>query len=260
MEENTLSKKIQSKINQNPKLIFILSFSIFIIGAAIIIFFAILNQLHDRKISVTNIDSYVKDMPESKKQEIYQTIYQAAETNSDLGETTLSTATATIREKTFSESYDSYNYIHSGEFIVDIESIKQTYHIYYDWSPNKDSEQLIASSYGVTANCPSKTEAIYDFYKCKNPYTDENYRAYDYLTMLLPYSSNLSDGTPFSASPVDYYYGSNEPFVRISVDACGDNKKVDNGVKAFKDYLKNYDLNPDDYNIISQNNCDGGDL
>ena len=258
--ENTLLDKLHAKINQNPKHYLILTLSIFIIGIAIIIFIVFYNQTHDHKISVTNINDYIKNMPDSKKQEIYETIYFAAKTNSDKDERTLSIATATIREKTFSETYNQYDKIYSGDFIVDIESIKQTYHIYYDWSPDKESEQLIAASYGVSANCPTKTEAVYDFYKCKNPYTDEKYRAYDYATMILPYSANLSDGTPYSASSVDYYYDSEEPFISVSVDACGNNQKLQEGINAFKNYLKSYDLNPDDYTIIPRNNCDGGDL
>lgn len=258
--ENSFQDKIREKLSKNPKFYLILTLSIFILGVAVIAFFAIHNQLHDKKITITNINQYVGKMPESKKQEIFGTVFRAAESNSNLDEATLSTATATIREKTFSETYNQYNYIYSGEFIVDIESLKQSYHVYYDWSMDKTSEQLIASSYGSSANCPNKNEAIYDFYKCKNPYTDEKYRDYDYLTMLLPYSSTLEDGTPYSVSSVDYYYGNSEPFVRVSVDSCGDNQKVEQGVAAFKKYLKNYDLDPSKYTILSQNNCDGGDL
>ena len=258
--ENTFSEKLHEKFSKNPKLFLAIGLSTLAIGVLVIGFFAVHNTLHDKKISITNIDQYVKKMPESKKQEIYGTIFRAAETNSNYNEVTLSTATATIRDKTFSETYDSYNKVYSGNFIVDIESIKQTYHIYYDWTPNKDTEQVVISSYGTTANCPTKNEMIYDFYKCKNPYVDEKNSAYEYLTMLLPYSSELSDGTAYSISSIEYYYGSGEPFVRVSVDACGNNKKLEEGVKAFKDYLKSYDLNPEDYKIISKNSCDGGAL
>lgn len=256
--ENNLLENIIEKIRKKPKTYLLVFISIIIIITAIIVFFIIHNQLHDQKISIENIDKYVKNMPDSKKQEIYGTIYMAAQTNSDLDEVTLSTATAVIREKTFSETYNKYDKVYSGDFVVDIDSIKQTYHIYYDWSPNKTSEQLIAGSYGTSANCPTKNEMIYDFYKCKNPYTDEIYRAYDYLTMLLPYTGTLKDNTSYTASPVEYYYGSEEPFIRVSIDACGNNKKITEGVEAFKNYLKSYNLNPEDYNIISKNTCDGG--
>ena len=258
--ENTFLDKMREKFNKNPKFFLAIGLSILAVGVLIIGFFVVHNQLHDRKITVTNIDKYVGKMPNSKKEEIYETIFQAAETNSNYDEVTLSAATATIRDKTFSESYDSYNKVYSGDFVVDIESIKQTYHIYYDWTPNKDKEQTVLSSYGTTANCPTKTEMIYDFYKCKNPYVGEETSAYEYRRMLLPYAGELSDGTAFSASSVEYYYGSGEPFVRVSVDACGNSAKLEEGVKAFKNYLKSYDLNPEDYKIISKNSCDGGAL
>ena len=260
MQENQLLNKLRAKLSGNPKFYILLTLGIFILGVAIIFFITFYFQTHDMKISVVNINDYAKNMPESKKEEIAETIYRAAETNSDFDVVTLSTATATIRDKTFSETYNQYNYVYSGEFVVDIESIKQTYHIYYDWSNDKDSAQLIAASYGSSANCPTRDEMIYDFYICQNPYSDEKYSIYDHLSMLLPYSSTTKSGVDYSVSAVDYYYGSAEPFVRVIVNTCDKESRLEEGVSAFKDYLSSYGLDPKAYNILSQTSCDGGDL
>lgn len=260
MQQNSILEKFQEKFNKNPKFYLILASVIFIIGVSVIIFFAIYNTTHDEKITITNIDDYVGTMPNDKKQDIFSTLYRAAEINSDKDVATLSTATATIREKTFSETYDSYTLTYSGEFVVDIESIKQTYHIYYDWSKDRDTDKLLSSSYSASANCPNKSEMIYDFFLCKNPYSDPNTAKYDTLSEILPYSTETKNGTSVSVSTVDYYYGSEEPFIRVSVDACGEDKLVEEGKQLFKSYLLTYNLNIDDYNVLTQNLCDGGDL
>ena len=260
MEENKVNitlDKIRVIFNKRPKL-FISLFTIIIVAfISIIIFIAFYSASHDHKITVINLGDYAKNMPSATKDDIYETIYRTAELNSSESETSLSFMTATLRDGSFKETFNKTDSVYSGEFIVDIEAIKQSYRIYYDWTTNKNT---LLSSYGASANCLKMSNMIYPFFNCSNAYDDASLAKYNQLYMILPYNTTLSDGTAVSVSEVNYYYGSNEPYIRISVDACGNKKALDEGVSLIRDYLSSYNFNLDDYKYLTSNLCDGGDL
>lgn len=251
--------KVRESIQKHPKLYIFTTIFLFIFITCLIIFIAFYNNSHDYKITITNLDEYTKNMPSSTKNNIYEAVYRAVETNSDKDVASISLMNATLRENTFKETYNKNTSVYSGEFIVDIEEVKQSYRIYYDWTSNNKSSTLI-SSYGASATCLKMSDMIYPFFKCTNAYDDINLANYNYLYMILPYNTTTEDGVAISISEVDYYYGSNEPFIRISVDACGDEKILNEGVNLIRNYLSSYNLNLDDYKYLTKNLCDGGDL
>ena len=251
--ENKIITKIQSKFNQNPKLFLILSISFFLITIIIIITIAIYSNLHDQRITITNLDSVAKNLPAYKKKELEELVYKAARTNSNYDKIKLSTTTATIRDHSFSETYDRYEKFFSGNFLVDIEDIKQSYHIYYHWS--KDQDFLKNNPWYISsAECVTKSEAIYDYFKCKNPYGDSESEKYSSISMLLPYDTT-ENNLNIHFSKLEHYYDNGGFFVRITVDSCGDDSSLQYDTIAFKKYLEKYNLNPDDYKTILNKSC-----
>lgn len=248
--------KLQTKFNQKPKF-YLTIFSVFLfLITTLIITIAIYSNLHDERITITNLDSLAKNLSSDKKAELEKLLYFTTKANSDYDVMKLSTTTATIRDHSFKEVYDKYTKIYSGDFLVDIESIQQSYHIYYRWSKDKQITKEEITPYSSYANCVTKAEAIYGYFKCTNPYMDidDINTKYSQLSMLLPYDT-IENNIKIHFSEPEQYYDNGGSFIRITVDACNNNSLLKYGTLAFEKYLKQYNLKASDYKTILNTTC-----
>ncbi|MDR2063561.1 MAG: hypothetical protein LBQ02_02095 [Candidatus Nomurabacteria bacterium] len=71
-----------------------------------------------------------------------------------------------VRDSSFSQTYDDVYDVHSVEFIVDIESIKQSYKVSYQWSEIENNDHL--SEYGTMVLCLPASQLIYGDFDCKD--------------------------------------------------------------------------------------------
>jgi hypothetical protein len=121
-----------------------------------------------------NISDYQKDV-------INNTVFELVQKNSGDASQQL---IGVIREGTKTYTYSSDTNIYRGDFVVDIESVRQSYSVRFEWSSDPDNPNL--SAYGVVVTCVSSGQMIYqDFAGCVDNFP-ELHTPQDPLLALVP--------------------------------------------------------------------------
>jgi hypothetical protein len=145
---------------------------------------------------------------------------------------------AVIREGTYEETTN--NDITTATFLLDIDSLKQTYAITVSWS---DKETL--SDY-VKVDCPPQSEMKYPETVCYGMYNN----TYS-LSLYLPYGVSPDGAEDAVAAPYYYITGDeDEKTINIMVSVCD----VEKYKKEAMDYLSSTPLKLDNYTIVYEIN------
>lgn len=138
---------------------------------------------------------------------------------------------ATIREGTYRETKNEDGST-SVEFILDIDSIKQTYVITTGWSKDK------TTTYQVIVNCPSQNEMKYPETICHGMYNS----TYS-LDLYLPYVVN----SPYEDAAPDILIEGNETdkTIRVMLTTCNtdiNRQKADQYLQSIPTDLSSYQI------------------
>lgn len=171
------------------KKIVIVAVLLLVVFVAVCVFWYLSTQQKpsDTQTPIKNFDNLVKDFPDEKKKNIYQALaiiikYNNKDKNIDMNK--IDDAVIRKGSETQKEVKKDTNY--TGSFIVDIESLKQSYRINYVYSNDQNSD--FASGYPVIASCLEENELIYGYFKCEQPNAQLR-ESGDKLLKLLPYNS-----------------------------------------------------------------------
>ena len=134
MEENYEYRDDQKKrITINP-IVVIVSLSVLVVVVLLII--TLINLLRTNpfgnEIVIDNIDQFYNYMPQTEKDMIFSSLYDTAKSSFDGLEEDFPTSGALIREGT--ASGDNSKKMNSGDFVVDIDSLKQSYKVQFEWN------------------------------------------------------------------------------------------------------------------------------
>lgn len=166
--------------------IFIISVILLFITIFILLLFINPSNKYGDGITINNYDKYISNLPTDKKNSINSTLYKIVKNN--LKSDKLSVNDASIRGDSVKYNYDKSTNINSGSFIVDMQSIKQSYFITYKWSPTDNNVNL--SGYTATAACLSSDKLIYGDFTCIDDfYNSKSYINRDPILDYLPYST-----------------------------------------------------------------------
>jgi hypothetical protein len=77
-----------------------------------------------------------------------------------------------VRNGSASKEHNAVEGIETGSFIVDIESLKQSYGVQFTWVVEETSNY--DNGYPVIVRCLSQEEQIYDFDNCVNMFEDDS--------------------------------------------------------------------------------------
>jgi hypothetical protein len=198
-------------------------------------------------IEIQNYDTHAKDLPTDTKRSINRELYLIANANSDPSSNLTTIKDALIRDDSLSETYHESENYHSGSFIVDIASIKQSYAISYAWSSDPTNSYLADGS--ATALCiRNPSLLIYDQPTCKNTtiLDDEDQ---DPIIKYLPYSHQTNQGPEFTV----YLVKSNN--LEVALNACD---SLNKGIfKAnFLNWFTTTGLDMSNYQITYVTPCD----
>lgn len=108
---------------------------------------------------IDNLSQSYNNLPQNQKDMIFAQLYQAIAENVGDGEEVPSKG-ALIRDGTAKYDYNENTRVYDGDFIVDIASVKQSYRVQFEWSPNKNSQEL--GGYPVMILCVPKDLQIYE--------------------------------------------------------------------------------------------------
>ena len=139
-----------------------------------------------------------------------------------------------IREGTYNEIYTDDGV--QATFIVDIDSLKQSYRVSTGWSEDG------STVYEVIVNCPRADEMKYPETICYGAYND----SYS-LDLYLPYSIYPEEGDEEEVVAPDVYINGDEDrkIIDVMVSKCD----VDSFKKKATDYLKTLPIDLNDYTI-----------
>lgn len=163
------------------------------VGVLCLVFAAIIINLltsthRSNEVSISNLDTLVKNISDDRKNDIVSGLNNIIKINNDNIDTS-KIKDAVIRKESNQQSSSSGESRYTGTFIVDIPSLQQSYRLTYSYTRNRDD--TFSSGYPVIASCLSEKEYIYQEFNCKNPtYTIEP-EAHTALEGKLPYTSSF---------------------------------------------------------------------
>ncbi len=229
-------------LEKRQKIILFFAVVIFIVIFILLFFFQPSNK-YGSFINIKGYDKYIPNLPTDRKDSLNNTLYNITKAN--LKSDKLNINDANIRDGSVNYSYDEQTNINYGSFIVDIQSIKQSYLMSYEWSSDSLNNNL--SGYTATASCLPSDKIIYNNFNCEDSSSFDNKKdpILDYLphsTFNYTVTANIDDKNKTNL---------NVDIILYSSDTR--NNERDSSINKYKaevvDWIKSINLNPDDYTI-----------
>lgn len=162
------------------------------------------------------------------------------------------TSGAKVREGSISKQYDETEKINTVDFVVDIESIRQSYNIHVEWSNDKNS----SSGYPYVIRClDDSQEKIYPEFACTDDFTASDYEA---INSYLPYWGKTKNGYDYTIKMQKYTDG--EKYLEVDIDSCGDKVLMDEALESAKSWVESQGLEQDAFPYyVPDDLCEGGE-
>lgn len=222
-----------------------------------LVIMAALFQLQDEdpyreRLEISNLDEYTEGKPtdEERIRYIKHNLLTVVNLNSDETIESDSIDDIRIRDNSFSQEYDQETTLHHVEFIVDIESIKQSYNVSYEWVDNQDEWRAMDET-GTLVTCLPINELRYGDFNCKDLLTEQSGETDPVLERL--------ENTPIS--PIFKVYGQIEDngSKKIIIQILANNytqrarEQFDDYRKEARDWLNEQNVDLDTYTIEWRN-------
>jgi hypothetical protein len=200
-------------------------------------------------IRIQNYDEKIKNLSPDMKDSMESYLYTVVKGNTDEGYDVSGIKDAFIRESSDSQNYNPQTDIYSGEFIIDIASIKQSYRAQYSYSNNQDNVNIGGNP--VVISCLPEDQLKYGKFDCKDLVSDQASKG-DVILQYLPYQNFT-----FKISP-DKTQGDtlvlNTTLTIPDSDLRGDVATNQQVVAMYKkevtDWIASKGENPSDYTIV----------
>ena len=114
-------------------------------------------------IRIQNYDAKVKNLSGDMRDGTEASLYNTVVKNVDAETDATKIKDAFIRDNSDSQEYNRQTTVYSGEFIVDMASIKQSYRIQYSYSKDENAN---VGGYPIIVSCLPKEQLIYGEFKC----------------------------------------------------------------------------------------------
>ena len=199
---------------------------------------------YDRYMNIANLDSYTSGRPKDRQTLYYiqYALFNAISDNTEREWGNGEIKDIMVREGTFNQSFVESSGIHSVSFIVDSESIEQSYRVRYQWADKKT--QVLADDANAVV-CVNDDEMIYGDFGCKDMFSGQTQFA-DPILAFLPYSTLSYVIT--GGGDVGGKYKLN---VKIQLSAADVRLDADAAAEAYKAqaraWVKSIGMNLDDY-------------
>lgn len=231
-------------INQENKKL-VIAFAAFAVLCVVMIVVAIINNIPAPRntITIDNFYNHVQNIPDNEKKSIEEALYHAASLNTeDIPSKTI----AVIRGESYDQSFE--NNIYSTKFIVDIESLKQSFSIENSYS-NLPVEESGLTDYTVMVLCLPVEELVYGDFDCKDRFSQESgFTKSDPVLKHLPYSTLNYDITAEEDDDENLIIHVNillsEADYKSNVSLVIDNRQIE-----VEEWFESLGLDPENYNI-----------
>lgn len=232
---------------KQPNLLILGGLAIILIVLIVLICVTIARSLHNNpygdQITISNIDDYYKDFDVNEKDLIYHYLHIITSMNVQEG-VSIPNSGAMIRDGSASLEHDSTEGIETGKFIVDINSLKQSYGVQFTWVTEETSNY--DNGYPVIVYCLDAEEQVYDFNNCIDMFENDT-KEYP-ITNDLPiieqyYTDDYSEFVDYSM----LYEITDDKLTIIIKDNSGDSYEY------ALEKIRELGYNPDDYEIKYEN-------
>ncbi len=119
---------------------------------------------------IDNIGEFYSGLPQEQKDLIFSELYNVIEMNVAEG-AEVPDAGALVRSGTAEYNYDEGTLVYYGNFVVDIEAVRQSYRVQFEWS--KKSENKNIGGYPIAIMCLEKDLRIYEDQNCQDAFSGE---------------------------------------------------------------------------------------
>lgn len=237
--------------NQKRQLsVLIALIALFVAGSIAIIIYSIFENTkspYAQHMGIANLQDYTAGQPTDHDALAYieYALYNTISYNVDRTLKNNEITDILIRTGSFSQDYNDSTKIHAVHFIVDIESLRQSYDVKYEWSDDHSLENL--SEYGTIVSCLPVDQLIYGDFNCQDMFTAEK-QVVDPIIDQLPHSelgyeitSGALDGNQLTLN------------IKITLSASDERIGADQAIASYKDqataWIRSIGLDPANYTI-----------
>jgi len=208
-------------------------------------------------IVIQNYNENVKNISRDYEHNISSQLYRTVKDNGDNENLTGSDVKdAYIRKDSAEQEEVKRNSQYSGSFIVDIESLRQSYLVQYNYSRNPDDG--FTSGYPILISCVNKEDVIYEDFECGDS-TIEAASTMDPIITILPHSTlSYEAKAVYQDDTLVIYVDLDIPSSDLKGNQQSDAQVVALYKKEFTDYVRSQGFTPENY-TISYNYNDAGE-
>ena len=242
----------KSKLFSIKNIIIIIVIIMALIAGILIVF--LINQNDNSggaKKTRTSITGLPTDIPKDISSLIEAGLYDTIALNLPDDETPPKSG-AIIREGSLQESFDESENLHYGDFITDIDSIKQSFSIYYEWTNDKNNAYM--SGYPVIITCVERTERIYNTTSCIDAYHQADPVIDSFAEKYLPRVTKTATGIDYN---IIKDYSDTKPVIAVVSYTCKGDKNAEEVKNDSETWIKSTDTKINSSDIIQKNYCDG---
>lgn len=182
---------MQNPLNRIPERLrpAVIAFVAFIVGIIIISILALSGIFHRNpygpETKIDNFSKYYRNAPTATSDMIFRSLHNIVALNTE-NEEEVPTSGATIRNNSTTNDYNQETNIHTGTFITDVEPIKQSFKVWFEWSDDQENTNL--SGYQLKITCLVGEESLYGSTSCEDGSTSTSiqnlYTRYPFLSQL----------------------------------------------------------------------------
>jgi hypothetical protein len=227
-------------------LVVLLAVTVIAITVLFIVFAPKGTNPYGNEVLIKGYNNTVKNLSDNYEKLIMAELYKVIRLNAKEGDSVPSVKDATLRDGSAQQEYSEEFSIYKGSFIVDIESLKQSYIVTYTYSRDPNSTAL--GGYPVLVSCLPAEQLKYGDFSCKDIETEES-ADLNPITTVLPYST-----LTYSIRAVNNDDGSVRLVVTLSITEADRRSGEAAAVAAYKEevlsWISSQGFNPADYDIV----------
>ena len=189
---------MQPKISRKKAFAFIAVLTVLVV--LVIVIGTLVTQRDTNKfgkfIKIQNYSNEVENLSPEMRESMESYLYTVVKMNVGPNVEPEKIKDAVIREDTAKQAYDGRTSVYAGNFVIDIESIKQSYRASYEYLRNKDMRDIAnISGNPVAITCLPENQLKFGVFKCQD-IVGKQASGFDDILKYLPYQNFSYKITP----------------------------------------------------------------
>ncbi len=235
---------MKNYILARKKIIYIIAIVLLISCALIIILNLSKGNPYGNSINIDNLKQNISGLSRDQIDLTTNQLYKIVKHNTT-NEENVPSKGALVRKDGIVSEYDSTEDFEYRRFVVDIDSLKQSYMVQLEWSKNGDYK----SGYPILISCiKDPSLIIYSDFECKNIGSDTSdsptIKISD-ISKNLPHTGSTNKGVEYTIT-YGYVIEEKEKLI-ISANNCGEQTIKEDVLLAAKEDIASLGYNPEDY-------------